>query len=214
MANIDSIKEIKIILVGDCGAGKTCLINVAVGLEFPEEIEPTISNSFFRKEIEYKNKEYSLIIWDTIGSEKLRNLNKIFYKGSKIVIFVYDITKENALEDFNFWIKEIKNQLDEKKFVLAICGNKSDLYYLEKVPEADGRNVADSMNAKFKLTSAKSNKEDFSVFLEELAHDYIDNILPFEDNDNNVYKLGKENKKSCIRKFIEKHCHGGNHDNK
>ena len=201
MSEVKNSNEIKVILVGDCGVGKTNLINVAVGREFNPDSKGTLAASYFKKNIEYNNKSYTLNIWDTIGHEKLRELNKIFYKGAKIVIYVYDITREDGLEEIQYWIKEIKDKLGKDGYIHAVCGNKIDLYLKEKIPESAGRKVADSINAKFKLTSAKSNKEDFKMFLEELAHDYINSSDP--NGANKTFKLnkkegkGKHGKKCC-----------------
>ena len=195
MSTSDTIEEIKVILVGDSGVGKTNLISVATGGEFNENIEATSTSSYSQKEIEYKNKTYVLNIWDTIGQEKLRELNKLFYKEAKIVIYVYDITRENALEELKYWIGEIKDKLGEDGYISAICGNKSDLFLEEKVTETDGMQAAYEINAKFKLTSAKCNKGDFKVFLEELAHDYIDSLSLYERKKSRVYKLDKETNK-------------------
>ena len=195
MSENTKTNEIKVILVGDAGVGKTNLISVAVGGSFTENTKSSASSSYFIKKIEYKNKTYTLNIWDTIGQEKLRGLNKLFYKGAKIVIYVYDITREDALQNLKYWTDEIKDKLGQDGYISAVCGNKSDLYLEEKISQEDGEKAANSINAKFSLTSAKCNKEMFIAFLEELAHDYIDTIM-LGGNKNEVYKLGMKNKKT------------------
>ena len=196
MKNNNNTEEIKVILVGGSGVGKTNLINVATGREFDQSSTTTTSCSFSQKEIKYNNKLYVLNIWDTIGQERLRELNKIFYKGAKIVIYVYDITRKCTFEDLKGWINDTKEKLGEDGFIHAICGNKCDLYLNEEVSEGDGRQIADLIKAKFKLTSAKCNKKDFIIFLEELAHDYIDNLMSEVEKNNKSYILKKERLKS------------------
>ena len=185
-------KEIKIILVGDSGVGKTNLINVSVGKQFQVYTNASSTCSFSQKKFNYKNKNYTLNLWDTIGQEKLRILNKLFYKNSKIVIYVYDITRENALDGLNYWVGEIKEKLGGK-LIFGVCGNKSDLYLKEKVKEADGKKFAADLNAKFKVVSAKNDPYGFIDFLEELTRNYIDNVMPNEDKDDSC-KLSKNNK--------------------
>ena len=85
--------KIKVILVGDAGVGKTSLIKVTIGKEFNEEEKSTIYSTFSIKTIQINKKKYNLYIWDTMGQEKLKSLTKIFFKNSKIVVLVYDITK-------------------------------------------------------------------------------------------------------------------------
>ena len=96
---------------------------------------------------------------------------------TKIVIFVYDICNRNSLESLkDYWIKEINEKLGTS-IIKGICGNKSDLYLNQEVDEKEGRELADSIGAKFIETSAKDNPDGFIKFLEELIINYIDNFL-------------------------------------
>ena len=89
-------EEIKVILVGETATGKTSLINTSIGLEFKDKTFSTQTNSISKKKITVKNKKYCINLWDTIGQEQFRSLTKIFMKDSKIVIFVYDITRKDT----------------------------------------------------------------------------------------------------------------------
>ena len=165
--NTDSEREnsIKIIWVGDSGTGKTNLITVAAGFEFNSNSLSTTSCSYVQIKIKKDEKEYKVNLWDTIGQEKYRSLTKIFLKDSKIVIFVYDITKEESFESLPFWKKIIDDVVGETP-ILAVIGNKNDLYLDEKVKEEDGEKYAKSIGAKFLLTSAKNDPTGFIQFLE------------------------------------------------
>ena len=90
---LDSEEEaIKVILLGESGVGKTNLISITNGGNFNENEVVTSSLSFSVKKLNVNGKEYAINLWDTVGQERLRNLTKLFYNDSKIVIFVYDIT--------------------------------------------------------------------------------------------------------------------------
>ena len=172
--NADSEREnsIKIILVGDSGTGKTNLITVAAGFEFNSNSLSTTSCSYVQIKIKKDEKEYKVNLWDTIGQEKYRSLTKIFLKDSKIVIFVYDITKEESFESLRFWKKIIDDVVGETP-ILAVIGNKNDLYLDEKVKEEDGEKYAKSIGAKFLLTSAKNDPKGFILFLEKMVEEYL-----------------------------------------
>ena len=172
--NADSEREnsIKIILVGDSGTGKTNLITVAAGFEFNSNSLSTTSCSYVQIKIKKDEKEYKVNLWDTIGQEKYRSLTKIFLKDSKIVIFVYDITKEESFESLPFWKKIIDDVVGETP-ILAVIGNKNDLYLDEKVKEEDGEKYAKSIGAKFLLTSAKNDPKGFILFLEKMVKEYL-----------------------------------------
>ena len=165
-------QDIKVILVGEMGTGKTSLINVLMGGKFIEGAEITTSSaSFVTKQMKIDNKLYSINLWDTIGQEKFRSLTKIFIKDSKIVIFVYDITRLKTFEELEFWFQTIKDVLGEN-VVLGIVGNKQDLFVKEEVKEEKVKKYAAEKKVPFKLTSAK-NPLSFTTFLEELLKTYI-----------------------------------------
>ena len=165
-------EEIKVILIGESGTGKTSLINATMGLKFKDVLESTTTNSFSSKTITINNKEYVLNLWDTIGQEKFRSLTKIFIKDSKIVILVYDITRKASFNDLNFWLKMIQDILGDEP-ILGICGNKSDLFVKEQVKEEEVKKYSEEKNIPFKLTSAK-NPMSFNKFLEDLVKKYLE----------------------------------------
>ena len=163
--------EIKVILVGEVATGKTSLINTLIGLEFKDKMESTQSSSIVQKKVTIKEKTYTINLWDTIGQEQYRSLTKIFMKGAKIVIFVYDITSKETFEQLEFWIDNTKEVLGDKP-ILGIVGNKSDLYDKEAVKEEVAEEYAEKKGIPFSLTSAKTAKT-FSDFLEILVNRYI-----------------------------------------
>ena len=167
-----SDEEIKVILIGESGTGKTSLINATMGLKFKDTVESTTTNSFSSKTVTINNKEYVLNLWDTIGQEKFRSLTKIFIKDSKIVILVYDITRKASFNELNFWLKMIQDILGDEP-VLGICGNKSDLFVKEQVKEEEVKKYSQEKNIPFKLTSAK-NPLSFNKFLEDLVKQYLE----------------------------------------
>ena len=191
--------DIKVILVGETATGKTSLINTSIGLEFQEKVDSTQSSSIMQKKMEINKKTYSVNLWDTIGQEQYRSLTKIFMKGAKIVIFVYDITRLDTFEQLDFWLDSTKEVLGDKP-VLGIVGNKYDLYYKEAVKEEDAEEYAKNKGIPFKLCSAKTPKL-FCEFLEELVKKYIEKVeRQLEQSVVDGLKLddeGKPRKKCC-----------------
>ena len=166
--------HIKAILLGSQGVGKTNLINVCMDKGFNPDSISTVGQNFSRKKVEYNNKKYFLEVWDTIGQEKLRTINKLFYKNSKIVIFVYDITNLESFQDLKNWVKEIDTQLGIDNVIKGVVGNKIDLYLEEKVKDSDGSKFAESIGADFLQTSAKSDPSGiFLSFITTLMKKYI-----------------------------------------
>ena len=165
--------ELKVILLGEAGVGKTNLINISTGGQFNENEQSSSNSTFSMKKLTVKGKSYAIKLWDTIGQEKLRHLTKLFYNDSKIVIFVYDKANKKSYEALNYWNDEIDTVLgDDVKFIKAVVGNKEDLDE-EEVDENEAREFAKSIKAKFTMASAKKNGKRFINFLEELLGDYI-----------------------------------------
>ena len=200
---IKEIKEIKIILLGESGVGKTNLINVSVGKDFEEGENTTCSSSFVTKQFIKHNTKYILNIWDTAGQEIYRAMTKLFIKNSKIVIFVYAINDKNSFDNLDYWISTTKNILGDE-VLYALVGNKSDLYMEEQVKEEEAKVLADKIEARFKTVSAKANPNGFIDFLEKLLDDYLGNKNvntsgedSFEIKEENHKKKNIKKKKFC-----------------
>jgi small GTP-binding protein len=191
--------EMKAILLGNSGVGKTNLINTSMGKNFDDMSQTTTAATFSQKEIKIGKESYYLNLWDTAGQEKYQSVTKIFLKKSEIVVFVYDITDENSFKDLEKWI-ELTEEMIDNEHVCGIVGNKADLYSKEVVKEGIAREFAESKKMPFQLVSAKENPSLFSNFLKNLVmehkgctkSEHIDTILLKEEN-----KLRKKDKCNC-----------------
>ena len=168
----DGNYKIKVILIGQSGVGKTNLINIAQNKNFETDTISTPTCSFFRKEMTVENKKFNIYLWDTIGQERLKSQTKLFFKNSKIVILVYDISSKDSYNALKFWHEQVKETLGDD-IILGVLGNKLDLYLKEEVKEEEGNEYAKSIGAKFALVSAKTQRVKFMEFLEDLIKIYI-----------------------------------------
>ena len=196
----EKIHELKVILVGNSGVGKTNLINVLTGRKFEQSIMTTTISTYVEKKMEMGNKKYNLEIWDTAGQEKFHSLTKLFIKESRIVLFVYDITDKNSFTEIKSWVKIVKEVLDDK-FVMGLAGNKKDLFLKEVINEVKGKEKAKEIGAIFKLTSAKEG-EGIHELMESLLKEYIKrlNAGEFQDLDTSSklnIKKAKKKRKCC-----------------
>ena len=167
--------NVKVVLLGDSGVGKTCLITRYISETFEQNTASTNGASYASKKVNYDKlkKTITLDIWDTAGQEKYKALTKFFYKDAAIAILVYDITQKNSFESIkSYWYEQVKEN-GEKTVVLGIVGNKSDLYEQEEVSENEAREFAQSIGAIFALTSAKMNTGVDALF-EDAGNKYLD----------------------------------------
>jgi len=195
----DEDEAIKIVLVGNSGVGKTCISQRYMNDTFTQQEGSTVGASYFQKILDLDGKTVRLDIWDTAGQEKYRAMGKMFYKEAYIVLFIYDITDEESFQDLkNVWYDELK-KAGEKHVVLAVVGNKSDMFLKEAVKEDDARKWANEIGAVFGLVSAKTG-DCISLLFESVVRKYY--------SPDYVAKINKEKKNKTqtvtLTKNIEK----------
>ena len=202
--NFDDMEEIKMILLGEAGCGKTSIISRYTLDKFDSNYFTTYSSTFLTKIFEYKGKKYNINIWDTVGQEKFRSLTKIFIKGTKICLFVYDITNKHSFQEINFWLEQAK-QIADKDVVFGMAGNKNDLIAKQEVNDKEAIKFAEENNIIFGQTSAAKNKSSVDSLLDKLIIKYLENSNPSlagENSEEARIKLDAKNnnepkKESC-----------------
>ena len=198
---------LKTVLLGEIGVGKTSLIKQFTNNTFDENISSSISSQYSSKIITINrlNKDIKFDLWDTAGQEIYRSLAKLFYKNAKIIIFVYDITNKNSFEGLKkYWYKKVSTNSD-KNAILALVGNKNDLYNNQQVNDNEAIEFAETIGAIFQVTSAKSNIGIDKLF-QNIGIKYLDpefNYKNEEENEKNIYNITKENKKRMKEKEKE-----------
>ena len=150
------ILHIKCVLLGETAVGKSSLINRFVSNTFKSDFTSTMVGYCSTKQVYYEkiDQKINYEIWDTAGQEKYRSLTKIFYQDSKVTLLVYDITRKDSFEAIkNYWYTEVRDN-SPQDVIIAIVGNKSDLYEYEEVTEDEAKEFAKSVNAIYQQTSA------------------------------------------------------------
>jgi small GTP-binding protein len=186
-------KDVKVILLGETGVGKTSIINRFINNKFEEKNEiETLGPTFLKKDIKKGNIIYKLQIWDSVGQEKYDSITKLFIKGSNIVLLVYSIDSRQSFERLNQWYSSITNILDITKYKLGIVASKSDLRNEEVVSDEEGKELAKNMCATFRPVSSKENNNSvnllFDIMIDELSK------INFESRTES-YVLSKKNLK-------------------
>ena len=111
-------KTIKVVLVGESGVGKTCIISRFITNKFNNDEISTDYASFATKTLSFNDnkKKIKFDVWDTAGQEIYRSIGKIFYNDAKVVILVYDISnKKSFIEIKNYWYESIKENAPSVK---------------------------------------------------------------------------------------------------
>ncbi|KAL4482995.1 hypothetical protein ABPG74_019021 [Tetrahymena malaccensis] len=157
-------EEIKVVILGNSGVGKSSIMMRFVKDEFSATQPTTMGAAFMSKIIKTADNQFKFQIWDTAGQEKYKSLAPLYYREARIGIVVYDITSLASFGVLKTWITELQKQGPEN-LILAIVGNKSDLQDKQEVPYEDAMNFAKQVDALFELTSAKENRGINDLFM-------------------------------------------------
>uniref|UniRef100_A0A3P9HW33 small monomeric GTPase n=1 Tax=Oryzias latipes TaxID=8090 RepID=A0A3P9HW33_ORYLA len=174
----------KLLLIGDSGVGKTCLLFRFSEDAFNTTFISTIGIDFKIRTVDLDGKKIKLQIWDTAGQERFRTITTAYYRGAMGIMLVYDITNEKSFDNIRNWIRNIEEHAsaDVERMVL---GNKCDMNDRRQVSKERGEKLAIDYSIKFLETSAKSSINVEEAFL-TLARDIMSRLNRKMHNDSSA----------------------------
>jgi len=140
----DEILKTKVVLLGDSGVGKSCIVNRFATNTFDVDSRVTVGAAFVARTIEVNksNDDERLIkikkppqttarrvkfeIWDTAGQERYESLANLYYRRAHVAIVVFALDDEKSFEKARFWINELKEKCEKRDALIILCGNKMD----------------------------------------------------------------------------------------
>ncbi|XP_011190762.1 ras-related protein Rab-30 isoform X1 [Zeugodacus cucurbitae] len=161
----------KIVLVGNAGVGKTCLVRRFTQGLFPPGQGATIGVDFMIKTVEVEGEKIKLQIWDTAGQERFRSITQSYYRSAHALILVYDISCQPTFDCLPDWLREIQEYANSKVLKILV-GNKTDRDDRE-IPTQIGEEFAKQHDMYFLETSAKEAENVERLFY-EIAAELID----------------------------------------
>ena len=194
----------KILLIGDLGVGKSCVILRYVEGDFPGNIMSSIGVDFKTKQIELDDHSIKMQIWDTAGHEKFRTITTSYYKSAQAIIILYDITQKSSFDHIRNWITEI-DKFGKQGVLKVIVGNKLDLENNRKIKKEDAENLALKYGVKLWEVSAKDNTNIEEMFIDTIKtllerNSKIINDIPGSSMNNNFFlntNIKAKKKKKC-----------------
>jgi len=154
----------KLLLIGDSGVGKSCLLLRFADDTYTESYITTIGVDFKIRTVEIDTKTIKLQIWDTAGQERFRTITSSYYRGAHGIIVVYDVTDAESFNNVKQWLHEIDRYASENVNKLLV-GNKSDLVAKRAVTFEQGQEFANSLGIEFVETSAKNSTNVEKAFM-------------------------------------------------
>ena len=172
----------KVILVGESGVGKTCLLSMYVKGVIEQTI-PTIAVEFCTKEIElYDGTKIKVQLWDTAGQERFKSLAMTYYRKAYGILLLFDVTKKSSFNACKNYLEDVRNNSD-KKCVIYLVGNKIDLADERQITKEEAEDFAKKENIKYIETSAIKNMKVTEAFTSLL---------------NSIYQVKKEDDKKKL----------------
>ena len=125
------MKRFKVSFFGESGVGKSSIVARFMTGHFNEFHNSTVGAAFSSKLLNIDGRCIELNIWDTTGQERYRSLSPLYYRDSKVIILVYDLTKHHSYIKCHMWLKEIienyRHYSKENFPLIYLAGNKIDL---------------------------------------------------------------------------------------
>ena len=193
----------KLLLIGDSGVGKTCILFRFSDDAFNTTFISTIGIDFKLKTIELNGKIIKLQIWDTAGQERFHTITTAYYRGALGVMMVYDITDKKSFDDITNWLRAIQEHANPNVEKMII-GNKCDMEERRVILKEHGEAVANANDALFLETSAKTNTNVDEAF-EQIAERILNKTIIEEEDSEQIRNLStksaqtKKNQNCCAK---------------
>lgn len=146
----------KILLIGDSGVGKTCILCRFANNEFNRSHISTIGIDFKMKTIVVEGKRIRIQMWDTAGQERYETITTQYYRRAQGIILVYDITRQETFNNIRKWLRYVDEHANNNVQRLLLA-NKCDAEDERMVWKDQGARLAAEKNIKFYETSAQSD---------------------------------------------------------
>jgi Ras-related protein Rab-1A len=157
----------KMLLIGDSGVGKSCMLFRFSDDTYTDSHISTIGVDFKIKTMEVDGKEVKVQIWDTAGQERFRTITTSYYRGVHAILLVYDITDKESFTNITAWMQDV-DRYSKESSIKILVGNKCDLERSREVDYAVAEEYALDNGMTFFETSAKTASGVESAFVDTI----------------------------------------------
>ncbi|KAM4635181.1 rho-related GTP-binding protein RhoF [Polymixia lowei] len=193
--NFKKVEELKIVIVGDGGCGKTSLLMVYAKGDFPEKYAPSVFDKYVTT-ISYGGKEIKLNLYDTAGQDDYDRLRPLSYQEANLVLVCYDVTNPTSHENVLIkWHPEVKHFCPLVPVVLIGC--KTDL----RKDKERTRKLKALDQAPITYTQGEETRQQINAEL------YLECSAKYQENVEDIFKeatkkalAAKSKAKTCKRK--------------
>ena len=203
----------KMIILGDAAVGKTSLFKKLTTEQFDPKVISTIgidkrTLSIVINTEDEGEKDLDIYLFDTAGEERYRTISVSYFRDSKGLLMMYDITKNESFQNIEDWLKNIKESLgDNDDYLMILLGNKLDLVNINKdereVDTEEAKNFCEKNNifwggeCSVKDIAIEDLKNMFKSFIEEIYKKVGHNVVRRNSSVLMRSKTTKTKKKCC-----------------
>ena len=203
----------KMIILGDAAVGKTSLFKKLTTEQFDPKVISTIgidkrTLSIVINTEDEGEKDLDIYLFDTAGEERYRTISVSYFRDSKGLLMMYDITKNESFQNIEDWLKNIKESLgDNDDYLMILLGNKLDLVNINKdereVDTEEAKNFCEKNNifwggeCSVKDIAIEDLKNMFKSFIEEIYKKVGHNVTRRNSSVLMRSKTTKTKKKCC-----------------
>jgi GTPase KRas protein len=161
------MNEMRIVLLGDGGVGKSAITMMFTVGHFVTEYDPTIEDCY-RKQMLIDDNTYLLDILDTAGQEEYSAMQDQYMQSGNVFILVFSIISRRSFEKLQVFrnkICAIQDVLDTDYVPMILVGNKADLETDRMITSHEAQTLASIWMVKYIESSAKTNYNIDEIFI-------------------------------------------------
>ena len=190
----------KVLLVGDCGVGKTSILGRLVNNSFSGAVQSTINFSNQVYQLNYEDSLYQLNFIDVPGQITYLNIMPIYFQNCCFAIAVFDLTSESSLNDLEMWIQKYREYGNEYSDILVI-GNKYDMpnQISDEIIKTKIEELKIDYDQRYITVSAKTGYQysDLLTRLGSIVQDFIGSQTPSTSNEVDLETKPTTDKQCC-----------------
>jgi len=148
----------KLVIIGDSGVGKSCLLLRFADDTFTDNFYSTIGVDFRFKCLEIGDRKCKLQIWDTAGQERFKTVTSAYYRGADGIIIVFDQTDRDSYNNVQNWIEDIARYSTEEPMKIIFANKDDALEEKKTVDDGDITELEQKTGLEIIKTSAKTGE--------------------------------------------------------
>ena len=120
-----TMQQVKLVVVGDGGVGKSSFLICATTSHFPCNYVPTVFDNYAAN-ITVRGFPITVSLWDTAGQEDYDRLRPLSYPQTDVFVVCFDVASQSSFQNVSEkWVPEVRHFVPEA--VVLLLGTKTDL---------------------------------------------------------------------------------------